>query len=93
MACAGALNVSHYRNPEVDALIDRARPMAPGDARTALLQRLDRILHEDCPMVWLANREQALVHQPYVRGVRIHPMRLDLREVWLDLPRRPAASY
>ncbi len=44
-------NAFNYKNPEFDALFDRAKTMLPGPERTEIYSRLRQIIIEDQPMI------------------------------------------
>jgi peptide/nickel transport system substrate-binding protein len=82
-------NRSFYRNPRLDAILDRARAEVDRDARLALYAEANAILAEDAPWAFLYYPVDMFVWQPYVKGFRPHPVWLnEYRNVWLDLPRR-----
>lgn len=83
-------NRSFYENPELDALLDRARVEQNRDKRIELYQRASSILCHDAPWAFLWNDMTYEAWQPYVHGYVIHPVHHnDIRFVWLDLPRKP----
>lgn len=87
-----ASNRSFYRNPALDALLDRARSEPDRDRRAALYREASRILVQDAPWAFLFSNVKVEAWQPYVRGFRPHPVWDELyRDVWLDLPRRRLA--
>lgn len=47
------LNFAHYRNPEVDAILEKARATPDQEARKALYGRLQEILHAEQPYCFL----------------------------------------
>lgn len=47
-------NTSHYNNPEVDALFEEAARSNDEARRQALYSRIQKILVEDVPVLWLA---------------------------------------
>jgi len=78
-------NVSFYANPELDALLDRARAETDRAARAAMYHRAERILYDDAPWVWDFHRAMTEVTQPYVRGYEPHPVwGRDYTSTWLD---------
>ncbi|MGB8329928.1 MAG: ABC transporter substrate-binding protein [Polyangiales bacterium] len=82
-------NRSFYRNPELDALLDRARAEVDRKARLALYAKANAIIADDAPWVLLYYPVDMFAWQPYVKGFRPHPVWLnEYRNVWLDLPRR-----
>jgi peptide/nickel transport system substrate-binding protein len=82
-------NRSFYRNPRLDAILDRARAEVDRNARLALYAEANAILAGDAPWAFLYYPVDMFVWQPYVKGFRPHPVWLnEYRNVWLDLPRR-----
>ncbi len=82
-------NRSFYSNPELDALLDRARAETDRAERLALYARANAILAADAPWVFLYYPVDMFVWQPYVKGFRPHPVWLnEYRNIWLDLPRQ-----
>jgi peptide/nickel transport system substrate-binding protein len=82
-------NRSYYRNPELDALLERARVERDPERRMAMYREASRILVEDAPWAFLFSNLKMEAWQPYVRGFRPHPVWDQMyRDVWLDLPRR-----
>ncbi len=81
-------NRSFYRNPELDAILNRASAEVDPEARLALYRQANAIVARDAPWAFLYNTLEMEVWQPYVRGYRPHPIwSNDYRQVWLDLPR------
>ena len=82
-------NRSFYRNPKLDAILDRARPEVDRAVRMELYARANAILASDAPWVFLYYPIDMFVWQPYVKNFRPHPVWLnEYRNVWLDLPRK-----
>ncbi|MDB4959980.1 MAG: hypothetical protein JWO36_7549 [Myxococcales bacterium] len=79
-------NDSFYRNPELDALLDRARGETNRDARAAMYHRAERILYDDAPWIWDYHQMMTEVTQPYLMGYAPHPIWLrDYSSAWLDV--------
>lgn len=90
---SGSQNRAFYRNPELDALLDRARVEPNRERRMAMYAEASRILVEDAPWAFMFSNTVTDTWQPYVRGYRVHPVyRPFYRDVWLDQPRRPARA-
>jgi peptide/nickel transport system substrate-binding protein len=82
-------NRSFYRNPRLDAILDRARAEIDRDARLAFYAEANAILAGDAPWAFLYYPVDMFAWQPYVKGFRPHPVWLnEYRNVWLDLPRK-----
>jgi ABC-type transport system substrate-binding protein len=61
-------NISNYRNPEADKLIDEIEQMDNGPARLAKIAKLREILDEDLPMIPMVHRIGNQLAQPWVRN-------------------------
>lgn len=57
----GGFNSGYYSNPEVDALLEKARVATDQDERAALYKELQLIVQEDAPWVFVANWKQNAV--------------------------------
>ncbi|MDX1683359.1 MAG: peptide-binding protein, partial [Phycisphaeraceae bacterium] len=66
----GGDNYIHYRNDELDALIDEARVTMEEDKRMALWHRVHRILHEDQPYTFLFTRKSTVFINKRLRNVQ-----------------------
>jgi peptide/nickel transport system substrate-binding protein len=67
-------NESHYSNPAVDALIDKAQRVLDPRERAPLIGQVQRLLQEDGPLIqpfWIPST--AAFHRS-VNGVKPHPM-------------------
>ena len=62
-------NRSFYSNPEVDALLDRARTSVDQDERTALYKEVQEILQEDLPHYTLVYPKLNLAKSTKVKGM------------------------
>ncbi len=90
---SGSQNRAFYRNPTLDALLDRARVEPDRARRMALYAEASRVVVEDAPWAFVFSNTVTDAVQPYVRGYRVHPVfRPFYRDVWLDLPRRAASA-
>jgi ABC-type transport system substrate-binding protein len=82
-------NRSFYRNPQLDAILDRARAEVDRDVRLALYAEANAILAAEAPWAFLYYPVDMFAWQPYVKGFRPHPVWLnEYRNIWLDLPKR-----
>jgi peptide/nickel transport system substrate-binding protein len=69
---AGA-NRGHYRNSEVDALLDQARVETDREKRRALFSKVQKIIAEDLPYVSLWFMDNVSVHRKRISGVQLSP--------------------
>jgi len=72
MPPAGA-NRGHYRNAEVDALLDQARVETDREKRRALFGKLQKIIADDLPYVSLWFMDNVSVHNTRISGVQLSP--------------------
>ena len=90
----GSSNDACFQLPEYDALYDQAAAMPPGPARTALYQRMERLLAAYAPMKLHSHRKRNQMVQPWVLGWRRHPfLHEGLRYADIDLARRAEALH
>ncbi|HXJ17567.1 MAG TPA: ABC transporter substrate-binding protein, partial [Candidatus Polarisedimenticolia bacterium] len=66
-------NRGHYRNSELDALIDQQRVEMDREKRKALLSRIQKIVAEDEPYINLWYIDNVCVHRTRVTGIVISP--------------------
>jgi len=66
-------NRSFYSNPEVDALIDKARREIDPNVRKPLYAEVQRILARDMPYIDLWYLDNVLVHTRRVRNLKLNP--------------------
>jgi peptide/nickel transport system substrate-binding protein len=69
---AGA-NRGHYRNSEVDALLDQARVETDREKRRAVFSKVQKIIAEDLPYVSLWFMDNVSVHRMRISGVQLSP--------------------
>jgi ABC-type transport system substrate-binding protein len=82
-------NRTFYSNPELDALLDRAKVEPDRERRRGMYREASRILVDDAPWAFMWSDLALEAWQPYVRGYRVNPVfSNDYRHVWLDLPKQ-----
>ena len=64
-------NRGHYRNPEVDALLDRARAEDDREKRRELFSKVQKIVAEDLPYVSLLFMDNVSVHRKRISDVQL----------------------
>ncbi len=80
----GGSNYVGYRNPAADKLIEDARVVLDGEARSAMYRKLHRILYDDQPYTWLyVNAELSLVHKR-IKGARETLFWWQFEDLWID---------
>lgn len=63
-------NLSRYRNPRVDALLDRADASLDPAERVRLYREAEEVIIEDAPWIFLHYYSTDVLIQPWVRGLR-----------------------
>ena len=66
-------NRGHYRNPEVDALLDQARVESDREKRRELFGKVQKIIAEELPYLSLWFMDNVSVHRKRISDVRISP--------------------
>lgn len=78
----GGFNSSYYSNPEVDALLDKARLSTDPAERGDLYRQVQTLTHEDAPWLFVANWKQNAVVTSAVGDFALQPdFSLVLRDV------------
>jgi ABC-type transport system substrate-binding protein len=78
-------NPAFYKNAALDALLARAHRELDPAARQRMYQDADRIVTGDAPYAFTCSYRFYDVHQPYVRGYRVHPVwQQAVADTWLD---------
>jgi peptide/nickel transport system substrate-binding protein len=68
-----AMNVSFYKNPEVDALFREGKTTMNRDYRKQVYEKAQEAIFEDVPMIPLAYFPQVVAYRKGVAGYRLHP--------------------
>jgi peptide/nickel transport system substrate-binding protein len=66
-------NRGHYRNPQLDALLDQARVEMDQGKRRALLSQIQKIVAEDEPYINLWYVDNVCVHRDRLTGIALEP--------------------
>jgi len=74
IAAVDSNNRSYYRNPEVDALLDKAAHMPSGPERWKLYQQVEEKIVADAPCVFLYHPVTVTALSHRVRGYAHHPV-------------------
>jgi peptide/nickel transport system substrate-binding protein len=67
-ATGGINNHFAYSNPEVDALMAKARATVDEPARIAAYRKLQELIHRDVPLLWVYHQTEILAISKRVRG-------------------------
>jgi ABC-type transport system substrate-binding protein len=81
-----------YKNPDVDRLLEEGQRTISPVRRRAVYKRLQEILIEDAPWIYLCQSDECVAVQPWVKGERAHTLGMRrYKDVWLT-DRRPAGE-
>lgn len=69
----GGFNSGYYSNPEVDALLEKARTSTDQAERGKLYAQVQQIVHDDAPWLFVANWKQNAVTTAAVGGFKLQP--------------------
>ncbi len=69
-----SLNDSYYKNPQVDALLDKAGAASDPGLRARLFREAEAIIVEDAPAVPLYYPVKYQLHAERVTGYKLHPI-------------------
>jgi peptide/nickel transport system substrate-binding protein len=69
----GGFNSGYYSNPEVDKLLEAARVATDQEKRAELYKRMQEIVQEDAPWVFVANWKQNAVTSEAVENFALQP--------------------
>ncbi|MBS8225342.1 ABC transporter substrate-binding protein [Vannielia litorea] len=69
----GGFNSGYYSNPKVDELLESARTAIDQDERAALYKKMQAIVQEDAPWVFVANWKQNAVTSDRVENFTLEP--------------------
>jgi peptide/nickel transport system substrate-binding protein len=77
----GGFNSGYYSNPEVDALLEKARTSTDQAERATLYKQMQQIVVDDAPWLFVANWKQNAVASARVKDFALEPsFLLDLRK-------------
>ena len=80
-----ASNVSFYSSAELDRLVDDAKHELDPKRKKSLVSRAVEKILDDAPFAFAYSVRFYDIHQPYVRGVKAHPVwARNVSFVWLD---------
>lgn len=77
-------NASRYSNPEMDALIDKARATVDDAEREQLYFDIQRLVHEEAPVIPMYFPVFLLVSQPHIQGAVSSILTVNVTELTVD---------
>jgi len=92
----GPYNENRYRNPKFDALYEKIKNMNPGRERKALILKMNRIVADDAPMVFLFHPVTFGLSHSWYAPLRPHPIntnQLKYRDIDPALRAKLAAKW
>ena len=78
-------NYSNYCNPEVDALLEQARPLSDSQARYEIYREIQDILHKEAATVFINYTDQVFAYGNHVRNWQPHLLEYYMLTPWLDI--------
>ena len=69
----GGFNSGYYSNPEVDKLLEGARQSTDQAERAKLYKKMQEIVHDDAPWLFVANWRQNAVSSIAVKNFKLQP--------------------
>lgn len=69
----GGFNSGYYSNPKVDELLEKARQETDQAERAKLYKKMQKIVQEDAPWVFIANWKQNAVTKASVENFKLQP--------------------
>ncbi|AZR73695.1 hypothetical protein BBF96_10055 [Anoxybacter fermentans] len=78
-------NFVSYRNPEVDKLLEEGRTTMDIEKRKKIYYRIQELIHDDYPYIFLMYSKANAVFNEKVRGLRPSPLGFihDWKDIWL----------
>lgn len=70
---AGGFNSGYYSNPQVDALLQKARLTTDTATRGALYRQVQQLVHDDAPWIFVANWKQNAVTSTRIQHFALQP--------------------
>jgi oligopeptide transport system substrate-binding protein len=78
-------NEGHYSNPELDALLERARVEPDVTKRIEMYQQAEQMIVEDAPVLFTTHSLSYVLVKPYIKGYVMTPVGVPLtRFLWID---------
>ena len=80
-------NITRYRSPAVDSLLQRARLEPDPQRKLHLYQELERRIVGDAPLIVLSYYTYERVFQPYVKGIQVSALGdpyIPMKKIWIE---------
>jgi len=69
---AGTTNLTHYKNPNLDKLLDEALQLPEGPKQNAIYSQIQKMIVEDAPMVFLYHAVRMAAYADRVQGLELN---------------------
>ncbi len=86
---ASSYNSARFSHPRVDQLLEKARSTGNEENRLALYRKVEEIITEEAPWIFLHYPTTYVLVQPYVHGIQLSALgasEIDYFKVWLSKP-------
>jgi ABC-type transport system substrate-binding protein len=80
-------NITRYRSPAADSLLQRARLEPDAHRKLQLYQELERRIVGDAPLIVLSYYTYERVFQPYVKGIQVSALGdpyIPMKKIWIE---------
>jgi oligopeptide transport system substrate-binding protein len=80
-------NVTRFRNPTIDTLLQRARLESEVHKKLQLYQEVERQIVSEAPILVLSYYSYERVFQPYVKGIQVSALGdpyIPMKKIWID---------
>ena len=75
-------NHTFYSNPEFDKLYDEIEVMFPGPEKTALCRKMEKMILDDYPSVFINHRVSTVLRQSWFKNYKPHPFSFNVAKYW-----------
>jgi peptide/nickel transport system substrate-binding protein len=69
-------DTSHYKNPEVDKMMDQAAAVSEPNKRLAMYKTIQRQIFDDAPWIWVNSTLQVRAIRNEVKGYQLNPTQM-----------------
>jgi oligopeptide transport system substrate-binding protein len=83
----GSDNITGFRNPTIDSLLQRARLESEAQKKLQLYQEVERQIVSNAPVLVLSYYTYERVFQPYVKGVQVSALGdpyIPMKKIWIE---------
>ena len=80
-------NITRFRNPTIDTLLQRARLESDVQRKLQLYQEVERQIVDNAPLMLLSYYTYERVFQPYVKGIQVSALGdpyIPMKKIWIE---------